>query len=952
MTRLSFRPRPLDINKKLPIVKSVKEFEDDDVPTSTRNSQILRLAAEADNEVQQVSAKKVASEIPTPEFVVVDTYERDYSRTFNQPMSYLRARGARAEIGEFVEYDLDNEDEDWLQEFSNERKILVAEKLEIIIFKLEVLDHRARERAGVIAPTLSSPIPVLLTFDAAVEALQALSIEYGVFRAIYSYWKEKRERWQKPILRRLQPPPPSNDTNPYNVFRPREKAHKLHTRRMQRRENNVQSFEKLRQVRRNLDQAKTILEALIKREEKKRELVGSEITLQRIQMKYKHETELLEDSLAIPGLPSFPSKVGSSEEEFFDSDDVANSRPPSRSPVVQNPHITEPKMVMVPAINMRREAGRRGSHVRLPKLDPNEPVMLFTKPLHQEKLGVAGIIPPPDLSTANGAPARSLNFRGRIGRGGRIVFDRWNPLMHTPIDCASFCHSTLPPLLRYKYSCHFHQCLSIIIMSGGEESGRSFEYTPTWVVAVVCFIIVFISVLAERALHKLGRFFKHKKQDPLFESLQKLKEELMLLGFISLLLTAFQGLISNICMPEHLSNTMLPCKLKTPPHSQTDANFVFTNQRRLLAEEESSSKCPKGHIQFLSLEALHQLHIFIFVMAVVYVVFCATTMVLGGFKIREWRHWEHSIRNEVTKHHRVHGHTRVQLEDFLQRAGKYWRKFTIVSWVVAFFKQFYGSVTKSDYTALRSGFIREHWPNNKRFDFYKYLLRTLEKDFKKIIGISWYLWLFVVIFLLLNIAGWHAYFWMSFLPLTLLLIVGAKLEHIITELATEAAKTAEGTVRPSDELFWFGSPDLVLYLLHFILFQNSFEIAFFLWIWTTYGFNSCIMEGLDFIIPRLVIGVIVQVLCSYSTLPLYALVSQMGSKFKQTVFNDFQKGLIDLWVDSSSAGGGSAENRSESRLTVDMTNPVCLAQQPVVDRSSRATEIELPRSHHPRMQFP
>lgn len=85
-----------------------------------------------------------------------------------------------------------------------------------------------------------------------------------------------------------QPPPPVNDTNPYNVFRPREKSHRLHTRRvrgsnitfftgwilshidarvyslsltsllsplfvfffwqMQRRENNVQSFEKLRQV--------------------------------------------------------------------------------------------------------------------------------------------------------------------------------------------------------------------------------------------------------------------------------------------------------------------------------------------------------------------------------------------------------------------------------------------------------------------------------------------------------------------------------------------------------------------------------------------------------------------------------------------------------------------------------------------------------------------------------
>ena len=51
MTRLSIRPRPLDIHKKLPIVKSIKDFEDDETPTSTRNSQLLRIAPEVENEV-------------------------------------------------------------------------------------------------------------------------------------------------------------------------------------------------------------------------------------------------------------------------------------------------------------------------------------------------------------------------------------------------------------------------------------------------------------------------------------------------------------------------------------------------------------------------------------------------------------------------------------------------------------------------------------------------------------------------------------------------------------------------------------------------------------------------------------------------------------------------------------------------------------------------------------
>ena len=76
----------------------------------------------------------------------------------------------------------------------------------------------------------------------------------------------------------------------------------------------------------------------------------------------------------------------------------------------------------------------------------------------------------------------------------------------------------------------------------------------------------------------------------------------------------------------------------------------------------------------------------------------------------------------------------------------------------------------------------------------------------------------------------------------ILLLVGAKLEHIIVRLAQESVQkmeeensTAEvaSRVRPSNDYFWFGRPRLVLDLLHFTLFQNSFEIAFFFWIWVS-----------------------------------------------------------------------------------------------------------------------
>jgi mlo protein len=37
-------------------------------------------------------------------------------------------------------------------------------------------------------------------------------------------------------------------------------------------------------------------------------------------------------------------------------------------------------------------------------------------------------------------------------------------------------------------------------------------------------------------------------------------------------------------------------------------------------------------------------------------------------------------------------------------------------------------------------------------------------------------------------------------------------------------------VQVSDSYFWFSRPTFVLFLIHFTLFQNGFQIIYFLWI--------------------------------------------------------------------------------------------------------------------------
>ncbi|XP_021813116.1 MLO-like protein 1 [Prunus avium] len=469
-------------------------------------------------------------------------------------------------------------------------------------------------------------------------------------------------------------------------------------------------------------------------------------------------------------------------------------------------------------------------------------------------------------------------------------------------------------------------------MAGGGE-GPTLEFTPTWVVAVVCTVIVGISLAAERALHSGGKYLKRKKQKPLYEALLKVKEELMLLGFISLLLTVFQNRITKICVKPEIMDKWLPCSLDHNDQTNEDVAHFSTSlfggiagyTRRLLAAggEAQQGYCGKKHkVPLLSVEAFHHLHIFIFVLAIVHVTFCALTIVFGGLKIHQWKKWEDEHSKEINEADEVQVKiTHVQEHDFVK--DHFWgigKNYRLMGWLHSFLNQFFRSVTRSDYLTLRLGFITTHCKGNPKFNFHTYMVRALEDDFKRVVGISWYLWIFVVLFMLMNVDGWHAYFWIAFVPFFLLLAVGTKLQHVITQLAHEVAEKhiaieGELIVQPSDEHFWFGKPKFVLFLIHFILFQNAFEMAFFFWIWVQYGFTSCIMGKVKYIIPRIVIGVFIQVLCSYSTLPLYAIVTQMGSNFKKAIFDeDIRLGLVG-WakkarrrkasIDASSSGTGS-----------------------------------------------
>ncbi|KAH7837107.1 hypothetical protein Vadar_009673 [Vaccinium darrowii] len=405
-------------------------------------------------------------------------------------------------------------------------------------------------------------------------------------------------------------------------------------------------------------------------------------------------------------------------------------------------------------------------------------------------------------------------------------------------------------------------------------SSWSLEFTPTWAVASVCFVLIALSLLIEYGLHLLAKYFKKQRRKSLIQTLDKIKSDLMLLGFISLFLTICEKPIANICVPRSVGETFLPCETMT-------------------SDEEEESKCEEqGKLSFLSRKGVQELQLLIFVLAFFHVFSSFLTFSLGIAKMKSWEYWEAETRTlEYQFSNDPRRFKLIHQTSFGRRHLQFWSEHRYLRLPACFLRQFYRSVSKVDYFTLRHGFIMAHFAEGSNFDFQKYLRRALEKDFGVVVGVSFWIWIFSVIFIFLNAHVFYNYFWLPFIPLAMLLIVGTKLQGIITRMCVDTndkSHVVRGTllVRPSDHYFWFGRPKLLLHLMHFILFQNSFQLAFFTWTGFKFGIRSCFHNKTEDIVIKLVMGLLVHILCGYVTLPLYALVTQMGTSMRKAVFTE------------------------------------------------------------------
>ncbi|GAM24942.1 hypothetical protein SAMD00019534_081170 [Acytostelium subglobosum LB1] len=272
VSRISFRPRPIDVAKPLPIVWT--EIEDDEtqrsvpiMPTGMESNEESELHIQ---EIIQASMKmrhEDLPEIPIPVVKVVDGYDTaENPHPYHMGSTYVLYKMLNDdELNLTTEYDLDSDDEHFVSTLNqgagasetnaaaNKRghaanSALTLDRFETIIdkFEKELYNHGQ--------------------CDVAKAEQICKGMKPNVAQALHTYWMEKRKT-RSTLIRRLLRPPDREDPSPYKAFRPRE----VELKQKKARKNDQASFNKMNTLRQEFERARTLLEMLKKRERLKKD---------------------------------------------------------------------------------------------------------------------------------------------------------------------------------------------------------------------------------------------------------------------------------------------------------------------------------------------------------------------------------------------------------------------------------------------------------------------------------------------------------------------------------------------------------------------------------------------------------------------------------------------------------------------------------------------------------
>ncbi|KAI1280491.1 Enhancer of polycomb -like protein 1 [Halotydeus destructor] len=437
MSKLQFRARALDATKPMPVFRAEEIPDLRDYAAINRAVPQMPTGMEKEEESEHHLQRAMSAQqayghtgelvIPTPEvFLAPEIIYNDlYPANYKLPRQLIHVQPFAIE-SDIPEYDMDSDDDAWLMRQSQE--------MDISSLKFETIIERLEKSSGQHVVTLN-------------EAKVLLKEDEDHIIAIYDYWLNKRLSTQHPLIHQVKTEKRdgTNNSNPYVAFRRR--TEKMQTRK--NRKNDEASYEKMLKLRRDLTRAVNILELVKHREKTKHEHL--KLTIDIFDKRYHigdYSGQILADLQAARNKqhqPLFPIN----NNQFYRNQEKGRSKNDEAQPVKRRrEYKRKPKADATATkekpsqevVSSDDEASR--TQIVEEEDDPDGPYAFRRKQgcsylaSLTEQTGNWPWEPPEEggmgdkryrycMTSISHPKPRYLGFaRRRVGRGGRIIFDR------------------------------------------------------------------------------------------------------------------------------------------------------------------------------------------------------------------------------------------------------------------------------------------------------------------------------------------------------------------------------------------------------------------------------------------------------------------------------------------------------------------------------------------------
>ncbi|KAF9881336.1 hypothetical protein CkaCkLH20_01486 [Colletotrichum karsti] len=275
MSTRKVRVKKLSVKTLLPVLRE-DDIDPSEYESLTTESQIatgVEAAEETEYHLQSILKEAGTSNdqeipVPPPQESQIN-YDQLYPSHFRQPTSYIRFSQTVEEcIG--VSYDMTTEDDEFLKQYNSTKKTVASQLSEDDFERImEVFEEIASEQTP-----FASIDNTVVAYDVMVPSLSQLGSQKLTAHAkhVYEHWRSRRQAiGNKPLHPsvKFETHQESDEADPYVCFRRREARQTRKTR-----QRDVQSAEKLKRLRRELEDGRQLIIHSYEREMLKREALN------------------------------------------------------------------------------------------------------------------------------------------------------------------------------------------------------------------------------------------------------------------------------------------------------------------------------------------------------------------------------------------------------------------------------------------------------------------------------------------------------------------------------------------------------------------------------------------------------------------------------------------------------------------------------------------------------